>query len=240
MAPGQYSMDAKQHTMSPVVTGATVIGMKYKDGVIVASDTLASYGNEARYKDVCRLMKVGDFTLVGGGGEYSDFQYLGDMLREMADEDWLHEDGCSLGPKEYASYIGRVMYNRRSKMNPLYNQFVVVGKKKDQPPHLAYVDHQGTAFEENFVATGFGAYLGIPLLRNGWRADMSLEEAKALATKVLEVCFYRDCKAYTKIQIGVCDGNTADITTHSIDHFWGHTAWTEARLADQGESIGTW
>ena len=27
--------------MSPVVTGATVIGMKYKDGVILAADTLA-------------------------------------------------------------------------------------------------------------------------------------------------------------------------------------------------------
>jgi len=240
MAPGQYSMDAKQHTMSPVVTGATVIGMKYKDGVILAADTLASYGNEARYKDVCRLKKIGDHTLLGAGGEISDFQYLGDLLDEMADEDWLHEDGCSMGPKEYSSYIGRVMYNRRSKFNPLYNQFIVVGKKQDQAPHLMYVDHQGTAFEEDFVATGFGMHLGIPLLRNNWKPDMSLDEAKALATKCLEVCFYRDCKAYCKIQIGVCAGAGVEIGPPTpLNHFWGHTAWTENRLQD-GDSTGTW
>ncbi|CAK8999160.1 unnamed protein product [Durusdinium trenchii] len=240
MAPGQYSTDPKQHTLSPIVTGATVIGMKYKDGVILAADTLASYGSEARYKDVCRLKKVGEYTLLGGGGELSDFQYLSDQLDEMADEDWLNEDGCFMGPKEYSSYIGRVMYNRRSKFNPLYNQFVVVGKKKDEPAHLMYVDHQGTAFEENFVATGFGMHLGIPLLRNSWRADMSLDEAKALATKCLEVCFYRDCRAYCKIHIGVCNGTSVDISAPiPLNHFWGHGAWTEKRLEDD-DPTATW
>ena len=53
-----------------------------------------------------------------------------------------------MGPHEYASYIGRVMYNRRSKMNPLYNQFIVAGKKASGDSHLAFIDHQGTAFEE--------------------------------------------------------------------------------------------
>ena len=37
--------------LSPIVTGATVIGMKYKDGVILAADTLASEHPENRNKD---------------------------------------------------------------------------------------------------------------------------------------------------------------------------------------------
>eukprot|EP00441_Pelagodinium_beii_P042378 CAMPEP_0197649214 /NCGR_PEP_ID=MMETSP1338-20131121/28220_1 /TAXON_ID=43686 ORGANISM="Pelagodinium beii, Strain RCC1491" /NCGR_SAMPLE_ID=MMETSP1338 /ASSEMBLY_ACC=CAM_ASM_000754 /LENGTH=235 /DNA_ID=CAMNT_0043223349 /DNA_START=82 /DNA_END=785 /DNA_ORIENTATION=+ len=235
MAPGQYSMDAKQHTLSPIVTGATVIGMKFNGGVLVAADTLASYGSEARYKDVCRIAKVGEYALLGASGELSDFQYLTDQLDELADEDWLHEDGCSMGPKEYSSYIGRVMYNRRSKMNPLYNQFVVVGKKKDEAPHLLYVDHQGTAYSENYVATGFGMHLAMPIIRNEWRADMSFDEAKALTIKCLQVCFYRDCRAYFKIRIGKCTGDEATISEPiAMDHFWGHTAWTEKRLEDTG------
>eukprot|EP00434_Breviolum_minutum_P038135 symbB.v1.2.033818.t1/scaffold4252.1/size42409/5 len=63
MAPGQYSTDAKQHTLSPIVTGATVVGLKYKDGVILAADTLASYGSEARYKDALNRRHWG-FTSV--------------------------------------------------------------------------------------------------------------------------------------------------------------------------------
>eukprot|EP00933_Yihiella_yeosuensis_P049871 TRINITY_DN4734_c0_g1_i1.p1 TRINITY_DN4734_c0_g1~~TRINITY_DN4734_c0_g1_i1.p1 ORF type:complete len:242 (+),score=52.17 TRINITY_DN4734_c0_g1_i1:104-829(+) len=241
MAPGQYSANPKNHTLQPIVTGATVIGMKYAGGVLVAADTLASYGSEARYKDVNRMKQVGEYTLLGASGELSDFQYLGDQLDQLADEDWLHEDGCSMGPKEYSSYIGRVMYNRRSKMNPLYNQFLVVGKKQDQPAHLMFVDHQGTAFEDDFCATGFGSYLAMPLLRNEWKADMSLEEAKALVIKCLQVCFYRDCRAYYKIRIGVCTGTEVTISEPiAMEHFWGHTAWTEKRLQDTAADASTW
>merc|ERR1712014_351476 len=50
----------------------------------------------------------------------------------------------------------------------------------------------GTMFEDDFTATGFGSYLAMPILRNEWRPDLSLEEAKALVVKCLQVCFYRD------------------------------------------------
>jgi len=231
MAPGQYSMDPMKHTMQPIVTGATVIGVKYNGGVLVAADTLASYGSQARYKNICRMKKVGQYSLLGASGEYSDFQYLGDLLDELDEEDWLNEDGCRMGPHEYSSYIGRVMYNRRSKFNPLYNQLVIVGKKKDEPPMLSFVDHQGTAFQEDFIATGFGSMLAMPLLREQWRPDISLEEATELIKKCLQVCFYRDCRAYNRIQIGNCDGTGVSIGEPiALDHFWGHTAWLKKNV----------
>lgn len=240
MAPGQYSMEPNKNTLNPIVTGSTVIGIKYNGGVLVAADTLASYGGTARYKNICRMKQVGEYTLLGASGELSDFQYLSQQLDELHDEDWLHDDGCRMGPHEYSSYIGRVMYNRRTKMNPLYNQFVVVGKKKDGPSQLSYIDHQGTAFEEDFIATGFGMHLAMPLMRNEWRADMSLDEAKALVIKCLQVCFYRDCNAYCKIQFGVCDGNSVTISDPiDIEHFWGHPAWLKP-MSSMSMSGGTW
>lgn len=48
--------------------------MQYKGGVLLASDTLASYGSLARFKDVQRLKSVGTHTVLGAGGEMSDFQ----------------------------------------------------------------------------------------------------------------------------------------------------------------------
>ncbi len=45
---------------------------------------------------------------------------------------------------------------------------------------MGYVDLIGTSFEENFIATGFGAYLGMPLIRERWHADMDEGEARAL------------------------------------------------------------
>jgi len=241
MAPGQYSAEPIQNTLNPIVVGATVIGMKYNGGVLMAADTLASYGSQKRYKNVCRMKKVGKYTLLGASGEYSDFQYLGDLLDELDNEDFLHEDGCFMGPHEYSSYIGRVMYNRRSKMNPLFNQFIVVGKKKDEAPKLMFVDHQGTAFEDDFCATGFGSYLAMPILRNEWKPDISLDDAKALMVKCLQVCFYRDCYAYNKIQMGICNGETVTIEEpFAMAHKWDHGMWLKSSLTTQFGVADTW
>jgi len=242
MALGTYSPNPIEHTLSPIVTGATVIAMKYDGGVLVAADTLASYGSQARYKDFVRMRPVGSYSLLGASGEMSDFQYMGKMIDDLDTEDWLNMDDCMMGPTQYASYVGRVMYNRRTKGNPLYNQFLVVGKKGNEPSLLAFVDHQGTYFEDDYCATGFGSYLAMPLLRNEWHDKITKAEAEALIIKCLKICFYRDCRAYCKYTIGCCDGSTATISPMTdLDHFWEHQAWLENRLtATTGAVADSW
>jgi 20S proteasome subunit beta 7 len=242
MAPGTYAVNATEHTLSPIVTGATVIAVKYDGGVLVAADTLASYGSQARYKDFNRIAKVGTFSLLGASGEMSDFQSMKKLIDELDEEDWLEMDGCMLGPKQYASYIGRVMYNRRSKGNPLYNQFLVAGKKGDEPPLLAFVDHQGTYYEDDYIATGFGSYLAMPLLRNDWKPTITKAEAEQLILKCLKICFYRDCRAFCKYSIGCTDGTSVTVSDSlDLEHFWEHEAWMEKRLTNmKGADATTW
>ena len=44
---------------------------------------LASYGSLARYKDVRRLHPVGNATIIGAGGDMSDFQHIQSMLDDL-------------------------------------------------------------------------------------------------------------------------------------------------------------
>jgi 20S proteasome subunit beta 7 len=57
-----------------------VLGLKYKGGVMMAADNLASYGSLARFRDIERLHKVADFTVLGASGDMSDFQYVKHLL----------------------------------------------------------------------------------------------------------------------------------------------------------------
>ena len=50
---------------------------------MLAADTLCSYGTLAMFKDVNRICKMSDTTLVGAGGEFSDFQYITHMLEDL-------------------------------------------------------------------------------------------------------------------------------------------------------------
>jgi len=43
------------------------------------------------------------------------------------------EDGGSLDASEVHHYLTRVMYNRRNKFNPLWNQLIVAGTKAGKP-----------------------------------------------------------------------------------------------------------
>lgn len=201
------AVSGRQHTSQPIVTGTTVIGIKYNEGVMLAADTLASYGSTARYKDVRRMQRVGDNTIIGASGEISDFQSIVEMLENMHQTDLNEDDGYKRSPSEYFNYLRAVLYQRRGKGNPLWNQLLVAGFNKEKP-FLGYVDLIGTAYEENFIATGFGAYLAIPLIRERWSADMDEGEARALLEDCLRVMYYRDCRAMSRIQIAkaTCEG----------------------------------
>lgn len=49
---------------NPMVTGTSVLGVKFTGGVIIAADMLGSYGSLARFRNISRLMKVSSFCLV--------------------------------------------------------------------------------------------------------------------------------------------------------------------------------
>lgn len=86
--PHSINDPARQHTQYPYVTGTSVLGIKYRDGVLVACDTLGAYGSTKRYKSVERIKKVNDRCIIAASGELSDFQYLMKLLDELTTEDF--------------------------------------------------------------------------------------------------------------------------------------------------------
>lgn len=47
-----------------MVTGTSVLGVKFTGGVIIAADMLGSYGSLARFRNISRLMKVSSSLFV--------------------------------------------------------------------------------------------------------------------------------------------------------------------------------
>uniref|UniRef100_A0A8P0PSK6 Proteasome subunit beta type-4 n=2 Tax=Canis lupus familiaris TaxID=9615 RepID=A0A8P0PSK6_CANLF len=145
-------------TQNPMVTGTSVLGVKFEGGVVIAADMLGSYGSLARFRNISRIMRVNDSTMLGASGDYADFQYLKQVLGQMVIDEELLGDGHSYSPRAIHSWLTRAMYSRRSKMNPLWNT-MVIGGYADGESFLGYVDMLGVAYEAPSLATGYGAYL---------------------------------------------------------------------------------
>jgi len=69
----QSEAGAKQHTLQPITTGASVVGLVFKDGVIIGSDRAISYGSMSRYSNIQRVHKITDECAFAASGEYADF-----------------------------------------------------------------------------------------------------------------------------------------------------------------------
>lgn len=68
---------------SPMVTGTSVLGLKFSGGVMLAADTVGSFGSLARFRGISRLLKVNDSTVIGASGDLADFQHLRQLLEQM-------------------------------------------------------------------------------------------------------------------------------------------------------------
>ncbi|GHJ87911.1 hypothetical protein NliqN6_4313 [Naganishia liquefaciens] len=232
------------HTQQPLVTGTSVLGLVFADGVMLAADNLASYGSLARFRDIQRLVPLestkSSSTCLAVGGDMSDFQYLQRQLESMIISERtqaLGDDHPTLGPKQIYEYLSNLMYARRSKMDPLWNS-MLLGGVKDGESFLGYVDLLGTTYSAPTLASGFGSHMAQPLLREayekrqaeGQRGEkqgelMSREEATAVLEDCMKVLYYRDARSLNKYQI-------ATITADGVDISASKTSETQWKFAE--------
>eukprot|EP00922_Rhytidocystis_sp_ex-Travisia-forbesii_P023054 GHVS01033864.1.p1 GENE.GHVS01033864.1~~GHVS01033864.1.p1 ORF type:complete len:237 (+),score=15.67 GHVS01033864.1:139-849(+) len=216
-------------TLRPIVTGSSVLAIKYKDGVLLCCDTKASYGNMCRYVDVPRISKISSTTAFACSGEYSDYQFIADYLSRVHTRDWLStdHDDYATKPSEYASILSRLTYAKRCKFNPLWASAVVAGVDGGKS-YLGYVDMYGTIYEESYMATGLGRYFGLTLLRDQHKPDMTEQAARELLEQCMRILFYRDTLASNRIQIGriTKEGVTID-APKTLDSKWDYSGWTD-------------
>lgn len=144
----------------------------------------------------------------------------------------LTDDHPPLSPLNLYTFLANLFYSRRSKINPLWNACLVGGWdfEKDEP-FLGYVDLLGTTYTAPTLATGFGAHLAQPLLREAFEAKagldgkgdkLSAEEAEKVVNECMKVLFYRDARSMNKYQIATITKEGVKISdSKSSETSWG-------------------
>ena len=220
-----------QHSLGAVNVGTSVMGLKFKDGVMIAADTAISYGGMNKLKDARRIEQLNEECVYGCSGEMADMQHLTKNLRRKQEEDEIAQDGATfMAPRDYFNFIARHNYHRRLKMDPLWCSTVVGGvSKASGEVFLGCTDLYGLRLEENFILTGLASHYCQVLMQNAWHAEMSEGEARALIENCMRTMFYRDKKAHDKVQI-VTVTRENGVTMHdpvTIDSEWNLSFFRE-------------
>ncbi|XP_074605279.1 proteasome subunit beta type-4 [Brevipalpus obovatus] len=231
-----FGDDVKTHTQSPTCMGASVIGLCFTDGVVIAADNLASWGRMARFPGCSRLLKVNDKTIAGSSGDYADFQYLTSLIERKQIEEETHEDGFELSARSLHSWLTRVQYNRRNKMDPLWTSWAV-GGIDSEGPYLGFVNKLGAAFKDKLIGIGFGSQFAMPLLRKYHeekKGQITRVEAIEFVKKCMSTIFLRDCSAHPEFEIAVVDSTGSEILGPlRVNTDWSLAAKTRGMLFAQ-------
>lgn len=204
----------------PITTGTSIVAVKYDRGVIIAGDKLVSYGNLARYHNVDRVFQINDNIVLGMSGDYADFQFIKQHIDEMILTDFSVDDRIAYKPKDLYTWLTRVLYNRRSKFNPLWLDMVVGGMQGEEP-FLGHINVRGRAYTNDVISTGFGTHLALPLLREySEKGPMTELQAKKVVKTCMEVLFYRDCRGYPKYSQANINIDGATVEDQDVNQNW--------------------
>jgi 20S proteasome subunit beta 7 len=149
----------RQAVQNPVTVAGAIIGVKYDGGIILASDTVINYSRSLKFTRVSHFQQLTPTTVIGGSGEFADFQELVDVLQSYLREAECANHGRPLLVSEVYNLVKRIMYSRRTRMDPLVIRVVVAGINLDGSPLLAAVDLYGTSWEDDFVCAGLATYM---------------------------------------------------------------------------------
>lgn len=96
---------------------------------------------------------------------------------------------------------------------------------------LGSVDLRGMAYEDGSVATGYGAHIALPLLRDAAERNpnMSRQQAQQLIEKCMEVLYYRDARSFPKVDNKLSEINSSYLSPSST--------WTSGLILNNFSTI---
>lgn len=208
-----------KHTLSPVYVGGSVIGMKFKEGIIIACDTRINYGSIAKMMNVTdRVSQISDRTLISSTGEYSDYQEVCRLLKEKSLEDSLGNQSY-LGPDELANYLSAIHYQRRNKANPFWNNTIIGGLDWENKPTLYSIDQFGTILTSDYLLAGMAQYFCHAIIHQLYPKNyenLERNTAMFLIEDCFRTLFYRDTKAGNKIKFGILTNFNGEIRYEEV------------------------
>ncbi|MEM2995518.1 MAG: archaeal proteasome endopeptidase complex subunit beta [Candidatus Bathyarchaeia archaeon] len=170
------------------VPGATTVGVVCADGVILASEKRVSYGYLVVSKGGKKVFKITDRIGAACAGLVSDMQIL---VREVEAYANLFGLDCNrpISVRAAAKLMSNILFARR--LAPLITQ-TIVGGIDEEGASLYVLDILGSVIPDKYAVVGSGTEIAMGVLEEGYREDMSIEEAKDLVVRAIKSAISRD------------------------------------------------
>ncbi len=180
-------------------TGATAVGIRVKEGVVLASEKRVAYGGFVMSKAGKKVFIIKDRYGMALTGLFADAETL---LRVMKVQ--LHqfeiENGRALNVKSAARLLSVILY--QYKYMPFLSEIIFGGVDADGS-HVIVMDSLGSLIEDDYAAIGSGAPIAIGVIESSYSKEMDLKSAEDLAVKSIRAAIKRDVASGDGIDVAI-------------------------------------
>lgn len=176
--------------------GATVVGISYNNGVILAAEKRVSFGNFVVNKSIKKTFPVTDHVGAACAGMVADMQVLVRQVEALAKIRKL-ETRREVPPNSVAKLMSVIMFERR--YFPLLTQVIVGGI--NNKPEIYTLDPLGSVLPDDYAAVGTGAEMALGIMDAEFKPNMTEEKAKELAIRAIKSAIQRDSSSGDGIDV---------------------------------------
>ncbi|HEX2557353.1 MAG TPA: proteasome subunit beta [Nitrososphaera sp.] len=176
--------------------GATVVGISYNNGVILAAEKRVSFGNFVVNKNIKKTFPVTDYVGAACAGMVADMQVLVRQVEALSKIRKL-ETRRNVPPNSVAKLMSVIMFERR--YFPLLTQVIVGGI--NEKPEIYTLDPLGSVLPDNYAAVGTGAEMALGIIDAEFKPGMTEEKAKELAVRAIKSAIQRDAASGDGIDV---------------------------------------
>lgn len=179
-----------------VKTGTSTVGITFDGGVVVGADHRATMGHFIANKSVQKLFKIGDNLALTTAGLVGHAQSLS---RTLSAEVQLFElkRQTQMTVKGAATLTANILVGR-----PHWVQLLIVGVDQSGS-HVYSIDSAGGSIPDVYCATGSGSPYMYGVLEDGFKDNMTRDQAVALAARALNASGQRDAASGNGMDLAV-------------------------------------
>ncbi|KAG7795655.1 hypothetical protein KL929_004006 [Ogataea haglerorum] len=187
-------------TPQAISTGTTIVGCKFKGGVVIAADTRATAGPIVADKNCEKLHRLAPRIWCAGAGTAADTEMVTQLIQSNLE---LHS--MSLNREPRVSSALQMLKQHLFKYQGHIGAYLIVAGVDPKGAHLFSIHAHGSTDIGFYQSLGSGSLAAMAVLERDWKEDLCREEAMKLCADAIEAGIWNDLGSGSNIDLCVME-----------------------------------
>jgi len=181
-----------------IKTGTTIVGVLFKDGVVLGADTRATEGPIVADKNCEKIHYIAPNIYCCGAGTAADTEFTTNLISSQLE---LHR--LNTGRKARVITAMTLLKQMLFRHQGHIGAALVLGGFDIEGPHLFTIYPHGSTDKLPFVTMGSGSLAAMSVFESKWISDMNREQAIALVDEAIQAGIFNDLGSGSNVDVCV-------------------------------------